>query len=367
MELASFSRRNGDFYVPAFVVRVGGKSLMDERAVAVSQVEVDLALSTPGRFSFTVVNTWDHEKREFRSGTGEKVLDILTFGASVEIAVGYGDRSRLPAVISGIVTEISTTFSESGTPELSVAGYDHLFTMTLGKRSQNWAKSSDSDVVQKIAKEYNLGTAVKDTKAKHPQIEQNQESDFDLIKKLATRNHFEFFVDPKKTLHFGPPSDDDEGVVTLNWGEGLLSFKPEANLASQVSAVEVYGWDPDTKEPIVGKAVAGEESGRDPRRKSGGERLRAALSKAPVLQVRQPVFTQAEAKERARSILNDHAKRFVTGEADCIGLPDVRPDRNVTLGNLGSPFSKTYYVEKTTHKVDGSGYRMKVRVKDVSI
>lgn len=367
MELASFSSRNGDFYVPAFTVEVGGRSLLDKVGVAVSQVEVDLLLGTPGRFSFTVVNSFDHAKRQFLTGGGEPVLEVLKFGAAVKVALGYGKRSGLPVVISGIVTEISTSFAESGTPELSIAGYDPLFAMQQGKRSRNWANVTDSDVVEKIAHEYNLKSAVLVTKEKHEQIEQHQESDFDLIKKLAARNHSEFFVDANETLHFGKPSDDREGIVTLRWGAGLLSFKPEANLAHQVSAVEVYGWDEKTKERIVGKAVAGDESGRDPRRTSGGERVKAALRKAPVVAIRQPVFTQSEANERARSILNEFAKKFVTGEAECIGVPDVRPDRNVILEGLGEPFSKTYYVEKVTHRVDGSGYRMKVKVKDVTL
>ena len=59
------------------------------------------------------------------------------------------------------------------------------------------------------------------------------------------------------TLHFAPPNDKATAVVRLVWGEGLLSFKPEANLAGQISQVEVYGWDPKTKKPIVGGASRG--------------------------------------------------------------------------------------------------------------
>jgi phage protein D len=221
--------------------------------------------------------------------------------------------------------------------------------------------------VRKLAGEYHLDTDIDTTDEQHPQIEQNQESDFEFMKKLAERNHFEFYVSPPRKLRFGKPRDEGDGIVTLRWGQSLLSFKPEANLAAQVSQVEVYGWNPDQKKAIVGKAVAGEESGHDPQRKSGGERVRAALGKAPVLQVRQPVFTEAEAKRRAQAILNDHAKKFLTGEAECIGLPDLLPDRNVTLGNLGAPFSKTYYIKQTTHKIDNSGYKTRVKVKETSL
>jgi len=252
-------------------------------------------------------------------------------------------------------------------PELTVAGYDHAFPMTLGKRSQSWTDAADSDAVQSLASEHNLRADIVTTKEKHPQIEQNQESDFEFVKKLADRNHFELYVDADRTLHFGPPHDKEDGVVTLKWGESLLSFKPEANLAAQVSQVEVYGWDPDQKKAIVGKAVAGEETGHDPRRTSGGERLKSAFRTTPVLQLRQPVFTEAEAKRRAQAVLNDHAKKFLTGDAEAIGLPELLPDRNVNFGNLGDPFSKTYYIQQTTHKVDSNGYRTRIKVKETTL
>lgn len=367
MDLAALSDRNGGFYVPAFEVRVDGRSLLADLAIGVSQVEIDLTLGAASRFSFTVVDTYDAERRMFLSAFGSPVLETLRFGAAVTIGVGYGDQTRLPPMISGLVTEITTTFGQDGTPELAIAGYDYLFAMTLGKVSKSWTRASDSDVVGQLAGQHNLGTDIVPTREKHGQIEQNQESDFEFIKKLAERNHYEFYVDPAKTLRFGPPRDSSDGVVTLRWGEGLLSFKPEANLATQVSAVEVYGWDPAKKEPIVGRAEAGEETGHDPRRQSGGQRVGQALFKKPVLQIRQPVFTQAEAKARARAILNDHAKKFLTGEAECIGLTDLRPDRNVTLENLGAPFSKTYYIQQTTHKVDSGGYRTRVKVKETTL
>jgi uncharacterized protein len=367
MELAALSDRHGAFYAPAYTVEVSGQDLTHKLAIAVTQVEVDLSLGAAGRFSFVVAGTYDLEGRAFVSGLGRQVLEVLTFGAAIEVGVGYGDRARLPRLISGVITEITTSFSEGGTPELAVSGYDHSFPMTLGKRSQSWKQAADSDVVRLLAKEHNLDADIESTTEKHAQIEQNQESDFEFVKKLAERNHYEFYVDAKKKLRFGKPRDKDDGIVTLRWGHSLLSFKPEANLAAQVSQVEVYGWDPDKKKAIVGKASAGEESGHDPRRTSGGERLRRATGKDVVLQLRQPVFTEAEARRRAQAVLNDHAKKFVTGEAECIGLPELLPDRNINLAGLGEPFSKTYYIQQTTHKVDGSGYRTRVKVKETSL
>jgi len=367
MDLAAVSEQHGAFYVPAFSIRVAGKDLVREQAIGVSQVEVDLSLGAAGRFSFIVVNTFSAEERAFINGFGGHVLDLLKFGAPIEIAIGYGDHRRLPLLISGIITEITTGFAEGGTPELTVSGYDHSFPMTLGKRSQSWTRAADSDAVLALAKEHNLDTDVESTKEKHPQIEQNQESDFEFLKKLAERNHFEFYVDARKRLRFGPPRDKGDGIVTLAWGQSLLSFKPEANLAAQVSEVHVYGWDSKKKQSIVGKAIAGEESGHDPQRKSGGERLRGALGRSAVLELRQPVYSESEARRRAQAVLNDHAKKFLTGEAESIGVPDLLPDRNINLTNLGQPFSKTYYIQQSVHKVDGSGYRTRLKVKETSL
>jgi len=158
------------------------------------------------------------------------------------------------------------------------------------------------------------------------------------------------------------------GVVRLPWGRGLVSFKPEANLAGQIAKVEVYGWDRNRQEAIVGVARAGQESGLTG--KSAAQRLARFVrdpDKQPVLRLRQPVFTQSEANERAKSALDERAKQFLTGDAESIGLPDLRPDRNVQLDDLGFPFSKTYYIQQATHKVDGNGYRTRFKVKETGL
>jgi hypothetical protein len=79
------------------------------------------------------------------------------------------------------------------------------------------------------------------------------------------------------------------------------------------------------------------------------------------------VFTQSEANARAKAALDERAKQFLTGEAEAIGLPDLRPDRNVLLDKLGGPFSKTYYIQEATHKIDSNGYRTRFKVKETGL
>jgi uncharacterized protein len=262
MELATLSKKYGEFYAPAYAVRIGGDDLMRDLVVAVSQVEVDLQLGAASRFTFTLTDSYSHKLRSFRTGRGDELLGLLQFGAEVQICMGYGDAKSTPIAVSGLITEITTNFPESGSPELSVAGYDHGFPLTIGKNSRTWSKASDSDAAHEIASFNNLDATIDTTQAKHKQIEQNQESDWEFLKKLADRNHFELYVDENKKLHFAKPNDKADAVVRLIYGEGLLTFKPEANLAGQIAKVEVYGWDKNAKKPIVGTAGCFERTGQ---------------------------------------------------------------------------------------------------------
>lgn len=368
MELSALAKSYSEFYAPSYAVRVARTDLMRDLLVAVSQVDVDMVLGAASRFTFTVSNCYSHKLQMFQTGRGADLLGLLSFGAEVEVCMGYGDAKSTPTAVSGMITEITTNFPEGGSPELTVAGYDHGFPLTIGKNSRTWSKAQDSKAVHEIASFNNLAATIEPTREKHAQIEQNQESDWEFLKKLADRNHFELYVDERRTLHFAAPNDKATAVVRLVYGQGLLSFKPDANLAGQISKVEVYGWDTKTKKQIIGRANAGEESGLTG--KSAGQYLNAFVrdpSKQPTLRLRQPVFTQAEADRRAKAALNERAKQFLTGEAESIGLPDVRPDRNVELADLGAKFSKTYYIQQATHKIDGNGYRTRFKVKETGL
>lgn len=368
MELKALANTYREFYAPCYVVRVRRTDLMRELAVAVSQVEVDLKLGTASHFSFTATDCYSQKLHAFQTGSGDDLLETVTFGAEVEVYMGYGDIKSAPIAVSGVITEITTNFPEGGSPELSIAGFDHGFPLTTGKHSRTLSDARDSDFAHKIASLNNLKATIETTKGQPKKIVQNQESDWEFLKKLADRNYFELYVDERKTLHFAKPNDDVDAAVRLVYGEGLLSFKPEANIAEQVARVEVYGWDPMTKKAIIGVASAGEESGLSG--KSGGQELNGFVvdpTKRPTLRIKQPVFTQAEADQRALAVLNECAKKFLTGEGEAIGLPEIRPDRRIELANLSRPFSKSYYIQQATHKIDANGYRTKFKVKEPGI
>ena len=372
MNLEALSKQYHEFYAPSYAVRLNGGDLMREHLVAVSQVEVILSLGAASHFSFTLTDCYSHKDHKFLSGNRGDLLEMLTFGAKIEIRMGYGDvkdAKSTPIIVTGLVTEISTNFPEGGSPELSVSGMDNGFLLTIGRNSKSWTERKDSAVASQIASFHNLSPVIDPTEEDRPQIEQSQMSDWDFLKKLADRNKdYELFVDQTNRLHFAKRNNKASDVVELVYGRGLLSFRPEANLANQISRVEVYGWDRHNAKPFVGVAKAGEESGRNG--KSAAQILESLVvdpKKRPTLRLRQPVFTQSEANQRAKAALDEHARKFLTGEGESIGLPLLRPDVNVKLSELADAFSKIYYVREATHKIDSNGYRTRFKVEEPSL
>jgi len=369
MDLRALERVYGDFYVPAFSVKIGTDDLVHDLFLAVTGVKVDLKEKAAGHFSFTVANAFDWKAREFVARRDEKRIDLLelfAFGAPVEIALGYGDRSSLPVILTGIIAELATTFGSSGAPELNISGFDGLYPLTIGKRTRHWENARDSKAVSDVASDQNLSTEITETNPVKPRIDQNEETDLAFIEKLAERNGATFYM-RDGSFHFGPRRNDTSAVVELVWGEGLVSFSPEANLAKQITEVEVHGRSATDGDEIVGRASRGEESGRDTRAESGAERLASALSSAPVLRVRAAIHTQEEADARARAILEERAQDFVTGGGHCIGIPEIVPDVNIALGGMGRGFSKTYYVSEATHSIDSSGYHTDFKVQETTV
>jgi phage protein D len=371
MRLAQFEqdRDHDRFYVPSFSVKVGAEDVLRDLYLAVTSVSVDLKEKTAGRFSFTIASAFDWEAHEFlATQRAERIdlLDLFAFGSTVEIALGYGDTARLRPMLRGVVTEIGTSFSAGSSPELSISGSDGLYPLTVGKNTRHWEGKADSVAVEDVAREAGLDSDVRPTRPGVRRIDQNNESDMEFINKLAERNRSTFYERDGK-LRFGPRRNDMSAVAELKWGEGLLSFSPEANIARQIAEVRVHGRSDTTGKPIVGIARRGEESGRDTRADSGGDQILKTMAKEPVLNIRTAVKTQEEADARAQAVLEERAQDFVTGNGECVGLPEILPDTNLTIDGLGRAFSKTYYVTEATHKIDGSGYRTTFKVQETSI
>jgi phage protein D len=214
----------------------------------------------------------------------------------------------------------------------------------------------------------------------HPYVvKERGQTDLAFLLGRAQRIGFELRAEGK-TLVFRKAKDDRPKTCTLVWGrpyQGLASdrdvlplksFRPTMNALNQVNEVIVRGYDKRTKKPIEGRAGAGTE-----RTAMGGRQTGAAVAAQAFdwhrkeVHVRTPVASQEEADQLARALYDERARAFVTGHGSTIGLPGIQAGCVIELQGLGPRFSGLYYVTRSTHRLNGSGYLTDFDVKRKAI
>jgi uncharacterized protein len=358
-----------NLYVPSASIALGSadRDMLQSYGLTFTQVEVDLQLSVAGQFRFTVPNTFSAANADFLTPRGEKVLDLLALGTRTYIRMGYGDGRRQTLLMAGYITAISTSFAEGGSPELEVSGTDATFKLTLGTREHRFEDKSFREAVAEVARFNGFELRFFGTPPDKVTLDSNLQTDLDFLGKLAQnfstpQQKWEFYARATKLgdeLHFRPRQTNAPAVGILKWGVDLLNFKPEANLGSQVAKVEVHGWDEARKEKILGTATPDAGPGGT---QPGGSLQQRVFGRETVLDLRYPVKSKQEADQRAAAELAKKANDLVKGEGETFGFPELLPDTNVKLDGLGTRFSTIYYVTKTVHRYDSSGYRTRFSI-----
>ena len=400
MTLRDQSKRQGDFYVPRYEIKIAGANLPQNVVRDVLQVTYSDNIKELDSFELTVSN-WDAEKREFKyvgSETNESLANNplhQLFNPSrhgVEVAMGY--EKNLTLMMKGDLTTMEPSFPSSGGPTLTVRGLNILHKLRRKQYSHTWVADSSGGETAKhpsgwreseIAR--SLGTLTDpDDKEKKPRfplpveidenalskehpityVAQDGQYDIDFLLSRARRIGYVVFIKEeerdkgqitKPRLYFGPSDANHPGIrlttFELRWGTSLIDFKPTLTTANQVRSVTVKGWDRSTKQPIIGRASLDD-------RKFGLNRdllklLEASDSREEQV-VDKPVFTQKEADELARAILLERSKDLVRASGTCIGLPELRAGQRVKIAGVGSRFSGEYFVTDTTHTINDGGY-----------
>ena len=345
MDFEAIAKKYKNFYSPNYKILIDGRDVLEGRTIEILNVTFEDVLEGADRFSFSVNDP----------GSGWLDSDLFEPGVMVEIKMGYLDV--LITMIVGEIISLRPSFPADGTPQLEVSGYDLSHQFTKVRKQRSFEDTKDSEIVASIAREakHKLKTEIDPTETVHHHVVQDGQTDYDFINGLAERNFFEFFV-REKTLYFQKPKKDGGEIATLKYGVSLSSFNPELNTANQVSEVTVMGWNPQTREKIVGRASGGSEEARANGGRSGGELVESQYGVVEERISDRPVFTQEEAEILARSILNKQSVGLVKGGAECIGIPDIKAGKTIELKGLGKKFSRRYYIERTTHNISTTGY-----------
>lgn len=344
------------YFAPAFAVKINGARLSDDVARYITDVSVTHELNAMDSFSLTVANPYP-ELRWIQPASAGQFRE----GNPITIEMGYVDDLR--PMLEGEIQNVSLSFPSSGSPTLAISGYNLMKRLAASSQSRSFENQTDQQIVQTIAADAGLQASADTTSITYKFLQQKTQTDMDFLLERARRIGFELQVDGK-LLHFRKPGTSKGSRYTLVWGAPkhdidlggkampLLRLNLALNTADQLSKVVVTYTNPENSQPAKAEAGPSEAD-----RGLGGSEMGAqALGKEAIRQVPAQVETEQEAKELARALFNQVARRFVTGDGATVGLPDLRAGAVVALEGLGPRFSGRYYITRTTHSIGDGGY-----------
>jgi phage protein D len=185
----------------------------------------------------------------------------------------------------------------------------------IQRTDRSWENVKRSDVVREIVKGYGYDDDklhIVDTKVIVDHVTQGRMTDLQLIKSLAAREGFEFFVD-FDGVHFHRRSTKDKPIKTLVYfadpGAGdILSISLEVDKRGKqaASAVVLQGKDPKTGEPFKVRADASTTASE---RAGLADNLANAGTEAKTIEAidgvtgESTLVTSAEAKQAAQELV----------------------------------------------------------------
>jgi phage protein D len=331
--------------VPSFTIRVNGSDLPPKARGEVTKVTVEESMDSAGTFAIEI-NNWDMDAQQVTWSDAE----LFQPGGVVEIQMGYVET--VETVMVGEITGLECAFLERARALLTVRGYDRMHRFRRGRRTRSYLQVKDSDVAQQIASDLGLTPDYEDSREVHPYLLQMNQTDIDFLLARARAIGYELLVDDK-TLRFRKFKHDRGKLVTLDFTHGLMTFYAYLSTADQVSQVVVRGWDPKTKEPLVGQAKASAVIGTMGGTQVGPAAAEKLFGPRILSVVEHPVATQNEADLLAIGLLNDIALHYLVAEGTAAGDPALKAGAVIELGGLGERFSGLYYITDVTHVWDG--------------
>jgi phage protein D len=359
MALEKLSANTFNFYAPRFEIEIENSRVAAEISKSIIDVSVEERINEGASFTITVNDEFDMKTQAF------KWLDHQLFNVGNTVKIKFGYESSLVLLMTGNITGLTPSFFAGDTPTLTVNGQDLSYDY-LKRRSpeRTFTGVSYSDIAQTIAGEAELSCEADSTESIEHSVRKNaNESYYMFLERLAEEVGFQLRIDGQ-TMYFNEPEDDKKEILTLALGKDIISFRPNLNTANLYAEVEVRGHNPrDPNTPIVGRAAAGEERSQESGRQTASQVAQRRHGESIKVITNVIVNSVNHANAIARAALNRLSDGFIEGDAESIGIPEIRPGVCIKLEKMGERFSGKYFVKAATHTINNSGYRTRFTVK----
>jgi Rhs element Vgr protein len=267
-------------------------------------------------------------------------------GKPLEVKLGAREDLSTKTLFKGQIVSLEVGFGAGGV-ELLVRGFDRSHVLIRSRKVRTFQNQTSSDIVEKIVKEAGFQAKCDPSGDPHDFMQQDNETDWDFIWRLAERVGFEFVVEDT-VAHFRKQKADDP--VALQWPETLRQFTPRLTAIQQVKEVTLAAHDPKTKQAINVTASSPEQVAQ-----IGVDRaaVQQAFDGASVHIATEPVKSQSEGQALAQALLDKLANGYIAAEGVSDGNPQIKAGAAINVSGVGQRFSGTYRVAAATHVLRG--------------
>ncbi|HEX6356356.1 VgrG-related protein [Actinophytocola sp.] len=305
----------------------------------------------------------------FRDPNHELLTETrITIGTLLKVSVSTLDKQAQELLFTGEVTALELDSDSTGSFTI-VRAQSLAHRLFRGRKVAAFQNTALPAIVDKVL----VGTGISRGRIEAPKIiykhlAQANVSDWEFLQSLAQEHGATVRVDDKGRLDFvkpalaskaPPPSTTSaQSAFVLEYGENLMALRAVLTAADQVDAVEVRGWNVDTKQPVIAKHPLRPSTTVRP-----GFKNTSNFGKTTLLVADTPYGNNAEANAAARSLAASMSAGLGEVEAVVEGNPLLRAGVPVTLANVGAAFSGRYTATAVHHVLDpNTGYRTTVLV-----
>jgi len=271
----------------------------------------------------------------------------FAIGTHLEIKLGAREELSTTTLFKGDVVSLDLDFGPGGV-ELLVRGLDRSHQLQRSRKVRTFQNQTSSDIAEKILNDAGFDVETDPSGDPHEFIQQDNETDWDFMWRLAERIGFELVVEDG-TAHFRRQRIGTS-PVELVWPGTLRSFKPRVTAIQQVENITLAAQDPKTKQAIDASASTPQQTSRIG---IDRESVARAFDAADLHIATEPVASEAEAQAVVQALLDKLANAYVSAEGVCDGDPRIKPGETASITGVGQKFSGLYRVAAATHVLRG--------------
>lgn len=343
------------FSAPNVLIKLNKKKLKLSEEFVIDSLNIDLTCDFDANFAkFTVRGVTDKNSKNFKSS----ISGLFDLGLRIDIGIGYGDD--IENVFTGFISGLTYKLPQKEAGYLIVSCMDVKGIMMNNNNYAQQEYKKCSDLVGNLLKKSQYSNfydnlSISATPEEIKFIEITDESDYELVVRMAKKINYEFFVS-QDTIYFRKAKSQNSTETTLEFGNGLEGIEIDYNILGMVKSVEVRNTDNNNGKLISGKV----NSAATYSHTSSAARV---LKEANKIIIDSTIYSQTEAQKRAEAKLEEINWGFGLANFHCIGLPELLPGRFVQIKKIFGDLDKKFYITNINHVIQKRKFHTYVKAR----